>query len=82
MSRQENLISGVHCYNKATGFSGIGIIYLQLPGLPQIIDSYMDYTGIVSHDLLQLTVANILSPRRHVYAPQVDQGRGERRNSL
>ncbi|KAG6392191.1 hypothetical protein SASPL_146402 [Salvia splendens] len=41
---------------------GVGIIYLQLPGLMQIIDSYMDYSGIVSHHLLQLTVANILSP--------------------
>lgn len=36
-SGQENLISGVHCYNKATGYSGIGIIYLQAPGLMQII---------------------------------------------
>ncbi|XP_042021116.1 polygalacturonase QRT3-like [Salvia splendens] len=59
LSGQANLISGVHCYNKATGFSGVGI-YVQLPGLAQtrIVDSYLDYTGIVAEDPVQLTVAN------------------------
>lgn len=56
---QANLISGVHCYNKATGFGGVGI-YLRLPGLTQtrIVNSYMDYTGIVAEDPVQLTVSN------------------------
>lgn len=56
---QANLISGVHCYNKATGFGGTGI-YLKLPGLTQtrIVDSYMDYTGIVAEDPVQLHISN------------------------
>lgn len=56
---QANLISGVHCYNKATGFGGVGI-YLRLPGLTQtrIVNSYMDYTGIVAEDPVQLTISN------------------------
>ncbi|KAL1538480.1 Polygalacturonase qrt3 [Salvia divinorum] len=59
ISGQANLISGVHCYNKATGFGGVGI-YVRLPGLAQtrIVDSYLDYTGIVAEDPVQLTVAN------------------------
>ena len=61
ISGQANLISGVHCYNKATGFGGTGI-YLQLPGLTQtrIVDSYMDYTGIVAEDPVQLHISNTL----------------------
>ncbi|KAG6395895.1 hypothetical protein SASPL_142028 [Salvia splendens] len=61
LSGQANLISGVHCYNKANGFGGVGI-YVQLPGLAQtrIVDSYLDYTGIVAEDPVQLTVANTL----------------------
>lgn len=59
ISGQANLISGVHCYNKATGFGGTGI-YIKLPGLTQtrIVDSYMDYTGIVAEDPVQLTITN------------------------
>ncbi|KAL8513240.1 hypothetical protein ACS0TY_019448 [Phlomoides rotata] len=56
---QANLLSGVHCYNKATGFGGTGI-YVKAPGLTQtrIVNSYMDYTGIVAEDPVQLTVSN------------------------
>ena len=56
---QANVLTGVHCYNKATGFGGTGI-YLQLPGLTQtrILNSYMDYTGIVAEDPVQLQIAN------------------------
>ncbi|XP_030966603.1 polygalacturonase QRT3-like isoform X2 [Quercus lobata] len=59
ISGQANIISGVHCYNKATGFGGTGI-YLQLPGLTQtrIINSYLDYTGIVAEDPVQLHISN------------------------
>ncbi|KAL3523135.1 hypothetical protein ACH5RR_015969 [Cinchona calisaya] len=59
ISGQANTISGVHCYNKATGFGGTGI-YLKLPGLTQtrIVNSYLDYTGIVAEDPVQLDIAN------------------------
>lgn len=59
VSGQANLLSGIHCYNKATGFGGTGI-YLKLPGLTQtrIVDSYMDFTGIVAEDPVQLQISN------------------------
>ncbi|KAH7546061.1 polygalacturonase QRT3 [Ziziphus jujuba] len=59
ISGQANTLSGVHCYNKATGFGGTGI-YLKLPGLTQtrIINSYLDYTGIVAEDPVQLLISN------------------------
>lgn len=59
VSGQANLLSGVHCYNKAAGFGGTGI-YLKLPGLTQtrIVNSYLDYTGIVAEDPVQLVIAN------------------------
>ncbi|XP_052200861.1 polygalacturonase QRT3 [Diospyros lotus] len=58
VSGQANIISGVHCYNKATGFGGTGI-YLKLPGLTQtrIVNSYFDYTGIVAEDPVQLHIS-------------------------
>lgn len=56
---QANTFSGVHCYNKATGFGGTGI-YLKLPGLTQtrIVNSYMDYTSIVAEDPVQLHISS------------------------
>ncbi|ESW23341.1 hypothetical protein PHAVU_004G038700 [Phaseolus vulgaris] len=56
---QANTISGVHCYNKASGFGGTGI-YLKLPGLTQtrIVNSYMDYTNIVAEDPVQLHISS------------------------
>jgi hypothetical protein len=59
VSGQANIFSGVHCYNKATGFGGTGI-YLKMPGLTQtrIVNSYMDYTGIVAEDPVQLHISN------------------------
>ncbi|KAM7505682.1 hypothetical protein LguiB_004586 [Lonicera macranthoides] len=59
ISGQANTLSGVHCYNKATGFGGTGI-YLKLPGLTQtrIVNSYMDYTGIVAEDPVQLHISS------------------------
>ncbi|KAJ3698522.1 hypothetical protein LUZ61_002227 [Rhynchospora tenuis] len=55
---QANTISGVHCYNKATGFGGVGI-HLKTPGLIQtrIINCYMDYTSIVSEDPVLLHIS-------------------------
>ncbi|KAM7271207.1 hypothetical protein ACFE04_030421 [Oxalis oulophora] len=59
VSGQANTLSGVHCYNKATGFGGTGI-YLKLPSLTQtrIINCYMDYTGIVAEDPAQLLISS------------------------
>lgn len=58
VSGQANTLSGVHCYNKAAGWGGTGI-YLKLPGLTQtrITNCYLDYTGIVSEDPVQLHVS-------------------------
>ncbi|KAK6916981.1 Pectate lyase superfamily protein, partial [Dillenia turbinata] len=59
VSGPANIFSGIHCYNKATGFGGTGI-YLKLPGLTQtrIVNSYLDYTGIVAEDPVQLHISN------------------------
>ncbi|WOL15868.1 polygalacturonase QRT3 [Canna indica] len=58
VSGQANSLTGVHCYNKATGWGGTGI-YLKLPGLTQtrITNCYLDYTGIVSEDPVQLHIS-------------------------
>ncbi|XP_058072177.1 polygalacturonase QRT3-like [Magnolia sinica] len=57
---QANILTGVHCYNKATGFGGTGI-YLRLPDVNQtqtrIVNCYLDYTGIVAEDPVQLHVS-------------------------
>ncbi|XP_030467596.1 polygalacturonase QRT3-like [Syzygium oleosum] len=59
VSGQANVITGVHCYNKATGFGGTGI-YLKSPGNTQtrILNCYLDYTGIVSEDPVQIDISN------------------------
>ncbi|WCJ28730.1 Pectin lyase-like superfamily protein [Euphorbia peplus] len=59
ISGQGNTLSGVHCYNKATGFGGIGI-YVKLPSLTQtrIVNCYLDYNGIVAEDPVQLSITN------------------------
>ncbi|CAK9183607.1 unnamed protein product [Ilex paraguariensis] len=61
ISGQANTLSGVHCYNKAAGFGGTGI-YLKLPGLTQtrIVNSYLDYTGIVAEDPVELHISSSL----------------------
>ncbi|KAJ0457156.1 putative endo-polygalacturonase [Helianthus annuus] len=58
VSGQANMITGVHCYNKANGFGGTGI-YIKVPGITQtrIVNSYFDYTGIVVEDPVQLHVS-------------------------
>ncbi|XP_076959923.1 polygalacturonase QRT3-like [Bidens hawaiensis] len=58
VSGQANIITGVHCYNKAYGFGGTGV-YIKVPGITQtrIVNSYFDYTGIVAEDPLQLHVS-------------------------
>jgi hypothetical protein len=59
ISGQANLITGVHAYNKATAFGGVGI-YLQLPGYTQtrILGCYLDFTGIIAEDPLELEIAD------------------------
>ncbi|WOG84810.1 hypothetical protein DCAR_0103995 [Daucus carota subsp. sativus] len=56
---QANTLSGVHCYNKATPFGGVGV-YLKVPGLTQtrIVNCYLDYTGIVAEDPVQLHISS------------------------
>ncbi|KAF8408590.1 hypothetical protein HHK36_004653 [Tetracentron sinense] len=56
---QANILTGVHCYNKATFFGGIGIL-VNLAGLSQtrIDNCYMDYTAIVMEDPVQVHVTN------------------------
>eukprot|EP00249_Psilotum_nudum_P004831 c18319_g3_i2 orf=363-1985(+) len=56
---QANILTGVHCYNKATSFGGVGI-HVQLPGNSQtrIIGCYLDFTGIVLDDPAQVTITN------------------------
>lgn len=56
---QANILTGVHCYNKATSFGGIGIL-VKLAGnsLTRIDNCYMDYTGIVMEDPVQVHVTN------------------------
>ncbi|GLJ39109.1 hypothetical protein SUGI_0797160 [Cryptomeria japonica] len=56
---QANSFIGVHCYNKATVFGGVGI-WLRSPGNTQtrIVSCYMDYTGIVAEDPVQLDITN------------------------
>ena len=56
---QANVLTGVHCYNKAAGLGGIGI-YLKSPGFTQnrILNCYLDFTGIVMDDPVQVLISN------------------------
>ncbi|MFS8008517.1 putative endo-polygalacturonase [Helianthus anomalus] len=53
---QANMITGVHCYNKATFFGGIGILIKT--GQIRIDNSYMDYNSIVIEDPSQVHITN------------------------
>lgn len=54
---EANLLTGIHCYNKATGLGGTGV-YIRSPGLTQtrIVNCYFDFTGIVAEDPVQLHI--------------------------
>ncbi len=56
---QANILNGVHCYNKATFFGGIGIL-VKLAGNSQtrIVNCYLDYNSIVMEDPVQVHVTN------------------------
>nr|KAJ0222539.1 hypothetical protein LSAT_V11C200072110 [Lactuca sativa] len=53
---QANMITGVHCYNKATFFGGIGILIKT--GEIRVDNCYMDYNSIVVEDPLQVHISN------------------------
>ncbi|TXG73782.1 hypothetical protein EZV62_002361 [Acer yangbiense] len=57
VSGQANMLTGVHCYNKATTWGGTGI-YIRATGLTQtrISNCYLDFTGIVAEDPVQLHI--------------------------
>ncbi|CAM6125904.1 unnamed protein product [Calypogeia fissa] len=59
VSGQGNVLTGVHAYNKAAIYGGIGI-YLQKPGYTQtrILNCYLDHTGIVADDPAQLDISH------------------------
>lgn len=55
---QANIITGVHCYNKATGWGGVGIMVRQGAAQTRMLGCYMDYTGIVLEEPNQITISN------------------------
>ncbi|KAG2728386.1 hypothetical protein I3843_01G198900 [Carya illinoinensis] len=57
ISGQANMLTGVHCYNKATQWGGSGV-YIRAPGLTQtrIANCYFDFTGVVAEDPVQLHI--------------------------
>ncbi|XP_019089089.1 PREDICTED: polygalacturonase QRT3-like [Camelina sativa] len=56
LSGEANIVTGVHCYNKATWFGGIGILVKS--HLTRIDNCYLDYTGIVIEDPVHVHVTN------------------------
>ncbi|KFK28649.1 hypothetical protein AALP_AA7G026900 [Arabis alpina] len=56
LNGQANMVTGVHCYNKATWFGGIGI--LVKAHLTRIDNCYLDYTGIVIESPVHVHVTN------------------------
>ncbi|KAH7314958.1 hypothetical protein KP509_21G028400 [Ceratopteris richardii] len=55
---QANIMTGVHCYNKATGWGGTGIMIRKGATQNRIIGCYMDYTGIVLEESNRITISN------------------------
>lgn len=51
-----NIVTGVHCYNKATYFGGVGILVKSAQN--RIVNSYLDYNSIVIEDPDQIHVSN------------------------
>ncbi|WCJ41150.1 Pectin lyase-like superfamily protein [Euphorbia peplus] len=58
ISGQANLVTGAHCYNKATAFGGIGILIQMGASLNRINNCYLDFTSITLEDPLQVHVTN------------------------
>ncbi|KAH7569685.1 hypothetical protein JRO89_XS06G0242500 [Xanthoceras sorbifolium] len=57
---QANIVTGVHCYNKATYWGGIGILVKLGSSLTRIDNCYLDFTAIVMEDPTQVHVTNAL----------------------
>ncbi|KAJ6389261.1 hypothetical protein OIU77_027574 [Salix suchowensis] len=55
---QANILTGIHCYNKATGFGGVGIMVKLYASLTRIDNCYLDYNSIVMEDPVQVHVTN------------------------
>ncbi|KAK6240322.1 hypothetical protein QQP08_006732 [Theobroma cacao] len=55
---QANIVTGVHCYNKATAFGGVGILVKSAGALTRIDNCYLDFTAIVMEDPVQVHVTN------------------------
>ncbi|KAK2988314.1 hypothetical protein RJ640_000301 [Escallonia rubra] len=53
---QANIVTGIHCYNKATYFGGVGI--LVKAAQTRLANCYMDYNAIVIEDPAQVHVTN------------------------
>lgn len=51
-----NIVTGVHCYNKATAFGGIGILVRSAQN--RIFGPYLDFNSIVIEDPDQVIVSN------------------------
>lgn len=60
---QANILTGVHCYNKATGWGGVGVVArsggaggggAQL----RMVGCYMDYTGVVLEEPRQVSISD------------------------
>lgn len=59
LTGQANILTGVHCYNKATGFGGVGVLIKQSGAqLTRLDNCYLDYTAIVIEDPVQVHVTN------------------------
>ncbi|KAG8385090.1 hypothetical protein BUALT_Bualt03G0005300 [Buddleja alternifolia] len=51
-----NIVTGVHCYNKAASFGGIGILIKSAQN--RIVNPYLDFNTIVIEDPSQVHVSN------------------------
>lgn len=55
---QANILTGVHCYNKATTFGGVGILGKTPCAQTRIDNCYMDYNSIVLEDPKEMLITN------------------------
>ncbi|CAI0401508.1 unnamed protein product [Linum tenue] len=55
---EANTVTGVHCYNKADVYGGVGILVKPEASLTRIGNCYMDFTGVVIEDPSQVRVTD------------------------
>ncbi|KAH7405220.1 hypothetical protein KP509_15G061400 [Ceratopteris richardii] len=55
---QANIITNAHCYNKASGLGGIGIVIRKGATLTRILGCYLDFTGIVLEETAEIIISN------------------------